>query len=75
MASGSICAGTNTRYQARVRVRGDRLWTLIGKPTKSYRVALKRMAGAFSDQIYYRGDVLLLADLFDPEQMCEIVER
>ncbi len=73
--TGAICGGVGKCYQARVRIRGDRLWELVGKPTKSYRVAVRRMAMRFIEYRYQRGDVLMLADYYDPVQLCEIVRR
>ena len=75
--SGAICGGTNVRYQARGRLQGQRkLYTLIGKPTKSYRVAVMRMAAAFAEfDGYKRADVIMTADYYDPSQLCELVRR
>jgi hypothetical protein len=72
---GAICTGTNTRYQARARREGHRRYQLIGKPTKSYRVAVMRMAKAFAEGGWKRADVIYWADYYDPEMMCELVHR
>ena len=74
-AVGSICRGTGTRYQARVRNAGSRYWSLSGKPSKSYGVAIKRMAAAFAEGGYKRADVVMYADYYDALQMCELVSR
>lgn len=70
-----ICTGTNKRYLARARHFGFQKYTLIGKPTKSYKVAVKRMATAFVDKGYKRADVLFLEDWYDPIVMCELVNK
>lgn len=72
---GAICSGTSTRYQARARCPGDQRWTLIGKPTRSYRVAVMRMAKEFARGGYKRADVIFWADYYDPERLCELVRR
>ncbi len=73
-ATGAICDGVGKRFQARVRHAGYRRWTPIGKPTKSYRVAVRRMAAAFAEGGYKRGDVIMWADYYDPEMLCELVK-
>ena len=71
-----ICRGTNTEYQARARWPGYRRYELIGKPTTSYRMALRRMADAFaSNSNYKRAEVLMEADYYDPHVLCELVRR
>ena len=70
---GAICGGVNVRYQARARWDGFRRYQLIGKPTKSKRVAMRRLAGAMLDTSYKRGDVLMWADYYEPEQVYELV--
>lgn len=70
-----ICRGVNTRYQARARWPGYRRYQLIGKASRSYRVALRRMAGAFATGNYHRADVLISADYYDPEMVCELTRR
>jgi hypothetical protein len=68
-----ICQATGTRYQGRVRRKGCRLYEPIGRPSKSYKVAFRRMAKAFVDGGYKRGDVIMWADYYDPERVCELV--
>lgn len=70
-----ICQGVNVRYRARARWPGYRRYRLIGKATKSYRVALRRMADAFATGKYHRADVLMSADYYDPVMLCELVRR
>lgn len=70
-----ICRGVNKKYQARARWPGYQLYQLIGKPTKSYRVALHRMVDAFATGKYHRADVLMEADYYDPTMLCELVRR
>lgn len=71
---GAICGGVGKRYQARVRPPGYQRWTPIGKPTKSYRVAVRRMAEAFAEGGYKRGDVIMWAEYYDPVMLCELVK-
>ena len=73
--TGAICGGVGTEYQARVRLRGYKLWEPVGRPTKSYRVAVRRMAAAFVEHGYQRGDVIMWAEYYDPVQLCELVRR
>ncbi len=71
-----ICRGVGTRYLARGRWEGCRNWRPIGKPTKSYGVAVRRMAAAFAKNTNYkRADVIFWADYYDPAQLCELVRR
>jgi hypothetical protein len=64
---------SSTRFIARVRLPGCKRYRVLGKPTRSYRVALRRMITAFESGTYKRGDVLVSADYYDPTQVCEIV--
>ncbi len=73
--TGAICGGVNTRYQGRVRFEGYRRYDLVGKPSKSYKVAFRRMIKAFAEGDYKRADVIFWADYYDPEVLCEIVRR
>lgn len=67
---------SSTRFQARVRLRGRRRYKLVGKPTKSLRVALIRMAKEFAAwSMYKRGDVLVTADYYESSQVAEICRR
>ena len=70
-----ICTGVNTHFMARVRWPGYRKYQLVGKPTRSKRVALRRLADAFATGKYQRGDVIMTADYYDPEVICELVRR
>ena len=71
-----ICRGTGRRYIVRVRFYGHRRYMVLGKPTKSYKVAVARMAKAFPDsKLYKRADVLFEQDWYDPVQLCELVRR
>lgn len=74
----TICQGTGTRYLARIRYYGHRRYIVLGQPSKSHKVALRRLAKAFAEDtqaLYKRGDVLLMADYYDPEQLYELVRR
>ena len=72
-ATGAICGGVDVRYLARVRLYGHRRYMLLGKPTKSKRASMRRLADAMLNTAYKRGDVLLLADWYDPEPIVEMV--
>jgi hypothetical protein len=65
---------SSTRFQARVRPRGHRKYRLVGKPSRSFLVALKALTNTFGKSSYYkRGDVICTADYYDPIVCCEIV--
>jgi hypothetical protein len=70
-----ICRGTNPRYQARARWPYCQKYELVGKPTKSYRKALREMTKAFATGHYKRADVLYWAEYYDPLVICELVKR
>ena len=70
--TGAICGGVGKRFQARVRSEGRRRYQLVGKPTKSFRVAVRRMSAAFAENGYKRGDVIMTAEYYDPVMLCEI---
>lgn len=70
-----VCHGVNKRYQARAKLEGWRRWDRVGGPTKSYRVAVMRMAAAFADHKYKRADVVMTAEYYGPVQLCELVRR
>ncbi len=72
-SAGAICGGVGRRFHARVRPEGNRRWIVVGKPTKSYRVAVRRMAAAFAQDHCKRGDVIMTAEYYDPVELCEIV--
>lgn len=72
----TVCTGSNTRYRARTRWHGFRRYQLVGKWSRSYKVAVMRMARAFAaDRTVKRADVLMIADYYDPVKMCELVRR
>ncbi len=72
----TICTGSNTRYLARTRWYGHRLYDVVGKPTRSYKVAVMRMAKAFeANRNIKRADVIMTADYYDPSLLCELVRR
>ncbi len=71
----TVCTGTNQRYLARVRWHGYRRYKLLGKTTKSKRVAMRRLSDAMLDPAYKRGDVLLLADWYEPVSLYEMVSK
>ena len=68
-----IFRGVSRRYQARAKMPGGRRYTLIGKPSVSYKATLRRLADAMIEHPYKRGDVLLMADYYDPVPIIEIV--
>lgn len=76
MTSVYINRPSSTRFVARVRAMGHRKYKCIGKPTVSHAVAIRRMAKEFSSSNRWkRGDVLIIADYYDPQQLCELVRR
>ena len=73
---GYICQASGQRYIARTRWAGYQKYDIVGKPSKAYAVAVKRMAVAFAaSNAVKRADVLLMADYYDPVQLCELVRR
>lgn len=66
---------SSTRYVARVRPPGHKRYECIGRPTRSLKAAIKRMAGAFAEGSYKRGDVILTADYYEPVQIVELVRK
>ena len=68
-----ICTGSGQRYLARVRREGHQKYEPLGNPTKSLRVALRRLADGMASRQYKRGDVLLLAEWYDPSVLYEVV--
>ena len=71
-----IWRGTGVRYRARTRWQGYRRYDSVGGWTRSYPVAIKRMAKAFADnRNVKRADVVMIADYYDPVQLCELVRR
>lgn len=76
LSDGWLCTGSDRRYRVRTRWKGCRRYELIGKPTRSLRVAIMRMAKAFSrDRSVKRADVIMTADYYDSVQICELVRR
>jgi len=72
----TICTGNNVRYCARTRWHGCRRYDLVGKWTRSYKVAIMHMARAFAaNRLVKRADVLMIADYYDPVQLCELVRH
>ena len=72
---GAICGGTNTQFWARGRHKYWRKYRVIGKPTRSYPTAVRRMTEAFIKQRLQRVEVLMTADYYDPVMLCELVRR
>ncbi len=67
---------SSTRFVARVRARGNRKYTVLGKPTKRLEPALRRVATAMGRTwVWKRGDVLMVADYYDPVLMAEIIRQ
>jgi len=66
-----ICRGTNREYTAQVRSAGMRRWSTVYE-TRSYALAVKKMAAAFAAHGYKRGRVLLTADYYDPIVVTEM---
>lgn len=68
-----INRGTNVRYLARVRPRGHRLWTPLTKWIRCRRRAALLLAGAMeANSTWRRGQLLHMADWYDPTIVMEI---
>lgn len=70
-----ICRGVNVQYLARVRYFGRRNYILLGDWTRSRRKALRELGKAFGTRHYKRGDVLMIADYYDPVPIYEVVQH
>jgi hypothetical protein len=68
-----VCRGTNRRYLARIRRRGERRWTVLGKPRLTYKAAVRAMSEAFaSESHWFHGDVALVSDWYEPHSLVEM---
>jgi len=71
--SGAICNGTNIRYHVRIRRRGERRYSNVGAPVRTFYTAARRLAGRIAqDYQIDRGQVLMTADYYDPVIICEM---
>ena len=75
MSEVIVCSGVKRQYQARAHCYGQRRYELLGPPTRSRRIALRRLADAMDTGRYNRGDVLFWADYYDPVPVFEMVRR
>lgn len=75
MACGAICGGENVRYQARARYSGMRRWHLLGTLTRSRRLAMRRLSTAMLDLPYRQGEIVMLADYYEPVAIYEVRQR
>lgn len=67
-----ISRGVNVKYIARVRLPGHRKWSIIGAWTKSRDAAFKSLAKHFVSTQWKRGEVLMIADYYDPIVIVEM---
>ena len=72
---GALCGGVNTQFWARGRHKYWRKYRVIGKPARSYAVAVRRMTEAFIRERFHRVDVLMMADYRDPVMLCELTRK
>ncbi|MFM7010619.1 MAG: hypothetical protein ACKO0Z_15040 [Betaproteobacteria bacterium] len=75
MGAVHINRPSSTRYIARVREPGAREYKLVSGNLKRYSSAVRVMAMAFTSGNYKRGDVIMVADYYDPVIVTEIVRR
>ena len=66
---------SSTRYIARVRAPGAKKYKLVSGRLKRYKSAVRIMAMAFTSGDYKRGDVIMVADNYEPVIVTEIVRR
>ena len=64
--------GVNRLYGARVRLPGDKKWTVLPGFTKGYDAAFNKLAKAFVNQKWKRGQVIMMADCYDPVPIVEM---
>jgi hypothetical protein len=63
----------NPRFIARVRISGHRKYRVIGRNFKSEKSAAKAMIKEFTSRFEYkRGDVLMVEDWYEPNQLLEV---
>lgn len=63
----NVCRGVNVKFYVQVRPFAVRKWEQVGRPTKSYRAAVKRMAKKLINSGYYvHGRVIMVADYYEP---------
>ena len=67
-----INRGVGRRYAARVRLPGAKKWTVLPGFTKGYDAAFNKLAKAFVNQKWKRGQVIMLADYYDPIALVEM---
>lgn len=75
MAHVHINRPSTTRYIARVREPGARRYKLVSGKLKRYSSAVRVLAMAFTSGNYKRGDVIMVADYYDPVVLVEMVKR
>jgi len=68
-----ICSGVNKKYRARARYYGMKEYVLLGTWTRSKPKAMRDLVAAIISNRYKRGDVLMIADYYDPIVIVEMV--
>lgn len=71
MTAIHINRGTNRRFIAQVRPGGMHRWSTVYE-TRSYILAVKKMAERFAQHDYKRGRVLFESDYYDPIVVTEM---
>lgn len=66
-----ISRGVNRRYIAQVRSSGMRRWSTVYE-TRSFKLAVNKMADKFARHGYKHGRVLMTADYYDPLVVTEM---
>lgn len=56
----------STRYICRLRESGRRHWTVLDGEFMEEGPALVKLAAAFQDRRWKRGQILVIADCYDP---------
>lgn len=66
MSDIHICRGVNRQFAAFVRLPGCKNYELVGKWSRSQRVASMRLAKEMLNPIWKRGIVAFRSDYYDP---------
>ena len=70
---GDVCGGTGRHYRVYSHWPGHKKYQMVGKPTKSPRVALRVASETMLTGLYNRVVVTLCADYYDPMKVYELV--
>ena len=67
-----INQGVNVQYAARVRKPHARKWTLVSELSPSRDTAFVKLSEHFVSEQWARGEVIMIADYYDPVPIVEM---